>query len=223
MSNKDKDATAVIYDDHRMFAESLGSLIERTNYFRSVHTFSEEKELLNFLMKKGNQNEIFFFVDFYLDDKHCIPIVNEAKRINKKVRTIIVSSVKNASTIKYIDSFEPQGLLSKKAGFDEVLSCIHTLQEGERYVSPFMKQILKDDINNTPIKFTPRETELLQYFYQGYSIVSTAEQMSLSMHTVVGHRRRMMEKAKCKSMAELLVFCRRNGLVADSDMRGNQN
>ena len=222
MDIKGKNATAVIYDDHRIFAESLGSLIERTSFFQSVHTFSEEKELMNFLMKKGNQNEMFFFVDFYLDDKHSIPTINEIKRINKKVRIIIISSVQNAVTIRYIDSFEPQGFLSKKAGFDEVLACIHTVQEGKRYVSPLIEQILKDDINYALVRFTPRETELLQYFYQGHSIVSTAEQMSLSMHTVVGHRRRMMEKANCKSMAELLVFCRRNGLVADSETQENQ-
>ncbi|MCE7044423.1 response regulator transcription factor [Dyadobacter sp. CY312] len=217
MKNISGNTMAIVYDDHRMFAESIGSLIERTNCFQSVHTFSEEKELMNFLMKKGNQNEMFFFVDFYLDNKHCIPIINEAKRVNKKVQIIIVSSVQNAGTIKYIDTFEPHGFLSKKAGFDEVLACIHTLQEGKRYISPFMKQILNDDNNYGPVKFTPRETELLQYFYQGHSIVSTAEQMSLSMHTVVGHRRRMMEKAKCKSMAELLVFCRKNGLVSDPE------
>ena len=217
-NNRNKNTIAIIYDDHRMFAESLASLLERLDSFDSVYTFSEEKEVMSFLLRKDSQIETFFFVDYYLKDKHCIPLINEAKRINKRIKTVVISSVMNAMTIKYIDSNDPEGFLSKRAGFDEVLACVHALEEGKRYVSPFIKQILDDLIQRAPVQFSRRETELLQYFYQGYSIASTAECISLSMHTIVAHRRRMMEKAQCKSMAELLVFCRKNGFVGDAEM-----
>jgi DNA-binding NarL/FixJ family response regulator len=220
-SNRHNKIIAVVFDDHRMFAESMAALLERADVFDSVYTFSQEKELISFLHKNESQYETFFFVDYYLGDKHCIPIVNEAKRMNKRLRTIIVSSVMNTAIIKYIDSNNPEGFLSKIAGFDEVLTCVRTLQEGRRYTSPILDKVLQNQPEHDSIHFSKREIELLQYFYQGLSIASTAERVSLSMHTIVSHRRRMMEKAKCKSMAELLVFCRKNGLVADSEVSGN--
>ncbi|REA56423.1 hypothetical protein DSL64_26880 [Dyadobacter luteus] len=216
-SSRYKNTTAIIFDDHRMFAESLALLVERMDYFDSVHTFSEEKELFRFLLNNESQRETFFFVDFYLLDKHCIPLINEAKRINKRIRTVIVSSVMNAATIKYIDSNKPDGFLSKLAGFDEVLACVTVLRDGQRYISPVIEKVLEDASEHAPVHFSKREVELLQYFYQGHSIMSTAERVSLSMHTIVAHRRRMMEKVKCKSMAELLTFCRKNGIVGDSE------
>ena len=123
----------------------------------------------------------------------------------------------NAATIKYIDSNKPDGFLSKLAGFDEVLACVTVLRDGQRYISPVIEKVLEDASEHAPVHFSKREVELLQYFYQGHSIMSTAERVSLSMHTIVAHRRRMMEKVKCKSMAELLTFCRKNGIVGDSE------
>lgn len=195
-----------------MFADSFSSLIERMEIFHSVRVFSEEKDLIQFFLKNTTQ-DIYFFVDYYLKGKHSLPLINDAKRLNKYVNVIILSSVTDSVLIQNIASHNPEGLLSKFDGFGEILECIRALESDRRYVSPYIASLMNEIAKISQNPFTVREIELLQYFDQGFSVADTAEKVCLSKHTVVAHRRHMMEKSKCKSITKLLAFSRKNGIL----------
>lgn len=55
--------------------------------------------------------------------------------------------------------------------------------------------------------------DMLYHFSQGNSIQETAEIAHLSKHTVVSHRRRMMEKTNSKSITELLAYARKLNII----------
>lgn len=181
--------------------------------FRSVRVFSDERDLIQFFLKNTNQEDVYFFVDYYLKDKHALSLINDAKRLNKYVNIIIVSSVTDPVLIQNILSYNPEGFLSKLGGFSETLECIQALENDRKYISPFITSILHNAEKISPNPFTVREIELLQYFDQGHSISATAEKVFLSKHTVIAHRRNMMEKARCKSITELLAFSRKKGII----------
>lgn len=196
-----------------MFADSFSSLIDRMEIFRSVRVFSEEKDLIQFFVKNTAQEDVYFFVDYFLKDKHSLPLINDAKRLNKYVNVIVVSSVMDPVLIQNILSYNPEGFLSKSGGFTETLQCIQAIESNSRYVSPYIAGLIDQVDKISPNPFTAREIELLQYFDQGYSICHTVEMVCLSKHTVVAHRRHMMEKARCKSITELLAFSRKKGIL----------
>ncbi len=209
---KKSDAIAIVFDDHLLFADSFSALIERLELFRAVHTISEEKELINFLIRHS-QSPIYLFLDYYLQNKNGLPLINEARRLNKQITIIVVSSVTSPIAITNILSYNPQGLVSKSSGFSAILECLTVIGQGKQYLSPAISDIIANVNLSKKLLFTGRELEVLQYFAHGLSIAQTAEKTHLSKHTIVAHRRKMMAKASVNSITELLSYAREQELI----------
>lgn len=209
---KKNEAIAIVFDDHLLFADSFSALIERLELFRSVHTLSDERELIHFLIKHS-QSPIYLFLDYYLKNKNGLPLINEARRLNKHITIIVMSSVISPTAIANILSYSPQGFVSKSSGFNAILECLTIINQGGQYISPSISEIVSNVNLSKKILFTARELEVLQYFAHGLSIAQTAEQTHLSKHTIVAHRRKMMAKANVNSITELLSYAREQELI----------
>jgi len=208
------NSVAVVYDDHLLFAESFCAVLERLNLFKSAHLFvSDDHSYLHFLVKHFDV-PIYLFLDYYLPQKNALVIINETRRINKKARIIVVSSVSTPSIINHILTYNPNGFLSKSCGVDVVIACVQTIAQGKTYICPQIKEVMETKLlPENEIPFTARELEMLHYFAQGLSIIETANRTHLSKHTIVAHRRKMMTKAGVNSITELLAYARKKELI----------
>lgn len=207
-----KNAIAIIFDDHSLFADSFSALIERLELFRAVHTFNDEREFTRFLVQNP-QTPIYLFLDYYLKDKNTLPLINEIRRLNRYTIVIVISSVANPTTVANILAYKPNGFISKSSGFNTILECLSVIAQGEQYVCPVIREFISVKNQPNQIPFTARELEILQYFAQGLSIAHTAEHMHLSKHTIVAHRRKMMAKVNVNSITELLAYARVHELI----------
>ena len=61
--------------------------------------------------------------------------------------------------------------------------------------------------------FTPRELDIINGIQKGLSNIQIAENLRISKFTVETHRKKVMKKSGCHSADELLLFCRRNGVL----------
>ena len=61
--------------------------------------------------------------------------------------------------------------------------------------------------------FTPRELEIIKEIQKGMSNVQIADNFRISKFTVETHRKKIMKKSDAHSAEELLLFCRRNGVI----------
>lgn len=206
------NAIAIVFDDHLLFADSFVALIERLELFSDVHTLNDKKELTKFIVKNSKKS-VYLFLDYYLKNENGLMLINEIKRLNRKLRIIIMSSTVSPAVVTSILDYKPQGFISKSSGFDTILQCLTTIADGHQYLCPVISKIV-DHIGNTrKISFTSRELEILQHFAQGSSIAHTAEKTYLSKHTIVAHRRNMMAKVNVNSITELLSYAREQELI----------
>lgn len=205
-------ATAIVFDDHLLFADSFSELIERLDFFNNVHTLTDKKELRNFLIKHS-ETPIYLFLDYYLKNENCLTLINEIKRLNRRVIIIIMSSTISPTTVTNILDYKPQGFVSKSSGFNTILQCMTTIADGKQYICPIISEIVENISNIRKVPFTERELEILQYFAHGSSIAQTAERAHLSKHTIVAHRRNMMSKINVNSITELLSYAREQELI----------
>ncbi|MFB2119289.1 LuxR C-terminal-related transcriptional regulator [Parapedobacter sp. 2B3] len=205
---------AVVYDDHLLFAESFSAVLERLKLFKSVHIFVDnEHAYLQFLVKHFDE-PIYLFLDYYLPEKNALTLINETRRINKKAKIIVVSSISTPTIISHILTYNPNGFLSKSSGVDIVIECVRSIGQDKPYICPQIKAIMDAKLSLADeIPFTARELEMLHYFAQGLSIIETANKTHLSKHTVVAHRRKMMTKARVNSITELLAYARSKELL----------
>ena len=211
MSNTYK--IGIVVDDHQLFADSFSALLEKTQIFQEVHIIPDPKDFMQYLMKNPKK-EIYLFLDYYLGDVIGIEMINDIRRLNKKINVIVVTSVTNPATIQMIKSYKPEGIISKASGFDTILDSIQNVEKGKIYCCPVIDEHLKK-LPADNIVFTLREIELLKLFSEGLSIVATAQKLFISKHTVVSHRRKMMAKVQCKTITELLTYARKHGIISE--------
>ena len=205
---------AVLVDDHALFADSFAVLLEKMGIFDEVHTFNDLKKRLNYLLR-NSRNELYLFLDYYLGDSLGVEMINDARRINKNVKIIVVSSVTHAVAVRSIMAFQPNAFISKTSRVDTVVECISCLIEDKYHYCPLINQCLKELQEEKEVWLSVREIEILHYFAQGFSVNETAEKFFLSKHTVVSHRRKMMRKTNTNTITELLSYVRKMGLSLD--------
>lgn len=208
------EKVAIIVDDHALFADSFSMLLQKYNAFDEVHVMNDDKERVDFFLKNSDK-EIYLFLDYYLDGQLGIDVIKEVRRINKKIKVIIVSSVSQIVTVRTILASHPDAFISKIAAFDVVLECLNKLEKGKLFYCPTIKNILSEADSLQEVILSLREIQILEYFAKGYSVNETAEEFCLSRHTVVAHRRKMMKKTKTNSITELLSYVRKSGLISD--------
>lgn len=204
--------TAIVFDNHCLFADSFSSTIEHLHIFPVTHTFYEIEELMRFF-KEHSPEQSILFADYYLQGANFIAYINELRRVSKNLKIIIVSCVTNPILINNLLSFRIEGFLSKSAKSREIIDCIQAVQRGTSYLSPETKAILKTQRAIRSIPFSSREQEILSYFAKGMTVDATASALNLSRHTVAAHRRKMMAKAGSNNIIELLSFARSIELI----------
>ena len=204
---------AIVYDDHLLFAETFAAVLEKLQLFKSVHLFADDEHAYRQFMVKHFDVPVYLFLDYYLPQNNALTLISETRRINKKARIVVVSSITTPSLIAHILTYSPDGFISKSCGVDIVIECLRTISQGERYMCPVTREIAHSDPCVDEVPFTARELEMLRYFAQGLSVIDTANKTHLSKHTVVAHRRKMMTKAGVNSITELLAYARNKELI----------
>jgi len=203
---------AVIYDDHQLFADAFSSLIGRMGLFRAVLTFQDEQELNLFLIRNGDQ-AVYFFVDYYIGNSTSLTLVSYIRTLVKRIKVICVSSCTNPTEIQSLLMHRVDAFINKISDTSVLVNCLETLEKKQAYLCPTTVRLLDQYSTEPAIKFTARELDMLHYFDQGLSIVQTAEKTNLSRHTIVAHRRNMMEKTKTSSINELLAYARKRKVL----------
>lgn len=68
-------------------------------------------------------------------------------------------------------------------------------------------------INAEPAGLTQRETEVLKLVARGNSNKETADQLSISLHTVISHRKNICRKLEIKTVSGLTLYALINNLI----------
>lgn len=201
---------ALVLDDHQLFADSFTLLLERYVRFENVQSFAKPEDLIAHMTVLGAQ-EVYVFLDYYLYNDNGLQVFSEIKRLNKKAYIIFITSAVSTSVIRNLILAKPHGILSKSSDIPTMIQVTNDVSKGTISIDQNLQEII-DKFDEIPA-FTPRELQLLKHFSLGSSISDVAETMFLSKHTIVAHRRKMMAKANCKSIGQLIRFAHDNELI----------
>ena len=111
-----------------------------------------------------------------------------------------------------------RGYVNKAGEPAELVAAIRTVQQGRKYVTPEVAQMLVDTLSAPESEelhatLSERELQTLQKIASGRKLSDIAEELMLSPKTVSVYRARVLEKLHLTNNAELTVYAIRNGLV----------
>lgn len=203
----------VIADDHRLFSESLANILNQNADFEVVKVFDNGETLLEYLN--------FNLPDIVLLD-YNMPVLNglEVSKLIlnqfKTVKVLIVTMNDSESIINPLIKLGIHGAVIKNIGSAELCLAIEKIMNGYTYfsqeiISNIAKSLKEKD--SLVIKFTPRETDILNLLKQGLNTKEIAEQLFISHHTVESHRKNMLAKTDSKNTTQLLNYASINNLI----------
>ncbi|GAB4382097.1 MAG: response regulator transcription factor [Salibacteraceae bacterium] len=112
------------------------------------------------------------------------------------------------------------GHLMSDCDRDEIIDCVMSVIKGDRF---FCGKVL-DRLNEAEgslsnhgcdgVLISDRELEVLQLIAQGLTTKQIAEKLFLSHHTVMTHRKNMMNKLGLSNTAGLIIYAVRENLIS---------
>lgn len=142
-----------------------------------------------------------------------IEVFGEARRWSPNTKVLLLTGFNSAGFISDWLQAGVDGILLKSCESEEISLGIKTVLEGGNFVAGAVTEILKDTIK--PLELTAREREVLSLVACGNSNADIAEKLSISSRTVEKHRGSLMRKIDVKSVAELMVYALREGLLEE--------
>jgi DNA-binding NarL/FixJ family response regulator len=116
-----------------------------------------------------------------------------------------------------------KGYLLKDSAESDLVEAIRAVSEGKAFFSPEISRMLAEDyvrqirargVTDTYELLTSREREILHLLAEGKSNKDIASLLNLSLYTVETHRRNLQEKLNLRSLAELILYAVRKGVIS---------
>ena len=213
-----------IVDDHKLFRQGLVYILRRFAAYEVVLETASGQELLNELIAG-------LHIDIVLLDLH-MPGMN-GKDVSRQllaqyphIKIIILSMDYSQDFILDLVSLGIHGYLPKDIDQRLLDQAIKEVGTKGYYIDDTVAQImrigLQTKLNSAKTQatatelgsvLTEREKEVLKLLCQGYNSSQIAEQLFISLRTVEGHRKHLLEKTGANNAVSLAVYAIRNQLL----------
>lgn len=209
----------IIADDHKIFLEGLSELLSKEADLNILGGAGNRLEILEILESRSAHLVI---MDIDMGELSGIDLTEEIiqKYPDLKVLALSMHGEKNY-IVKMLEA-GAKGYILKNAGKEEMLNAIHTVANGNTYLSSQVSSKLIEHIINPEktkkqnlgdIPITDREIEVLRLIVEEYSNSEIAEKLFISVRTVDTHRRNLLEKLGVKNTAGLVKYALQKGLL----------
>lgn len=207
--------TIILADDHALVRDGIRSLLEEEEYLEVIGEASNGKEAVTMV---ENKNPDLLIIDIRMPELNGIEAVEELKRLGNPVKSIILSMHDSEEYILKSVSAGARGYLLKDTGKSEFIKAINTVQQGGKYFSGDISDVLVDNLYGNskitgksdsklneavPFDLTNRELEILELVLSGLTNKEIAEKLKKSKRTIETHRFNLMRKMEVKNLLEL--------------------
>lgn len=211
----------VIADDHKIVREGIKVMLQDEPWIEVAGEACDGEEVLE-ILERNHIDLVLLDIDMPCMDGICC-----AKNIHKywpDTRVLIVSMHQSEKFV--IEAFRAgvAGYISKDTSKGELLNAISTIAEGNSYFGREVSQKLYNYLNRPEDRppasswqdepaLTAREVEVLALIAKEYTNQEIADQLFISPHTVVTHRRNLLQKFNARNTAGLLNQASRYGML----------
>ncbi len=208
----------LLADDHELFLEGLKELIRKTP---GIELAGQARDGLEALEQVGLVKPDVVLMDMTMPRLNGIHAAQQLRERFPEVRVLVLSMHGDREFIVESLKAGVRGYVLKECSPDELYRAIHTVVAGQYYLTPSVLPPLIEDYlrllqmeeNSSACPLSDREQDVLRLFVKGLNAKQIAARLGISKNTVDTHRRRIMDKVGCNSMAELTRYAIREGYL----------
>lgn len=208
-----------IAEDHTIVREGLRSLLSSNTHFEIVGEAEDGREAIRGVEE---HNPDLIIIDLSMPKMNGLEAIKEIRKINKDTKIIVLTIHKTEEYILPVLKAGANGYILKYATHDELMIGIKSVLDGKSYLSPEVSgRVIEGYIEGSKTvktrssfdTLTQREREVLKLIAEGYKNKEIADDLCISVKTVIKHRANLMEKLDLHDIAALTAFAIGKGLV----------
>ena len=210
-----KRTRILLADDHTVVRKGIRMILSAQP---DLEVVAEAKNGLEAVTEAERTLPDVVIMDVNMEGLNGIEAARQIGEVSPRTRVLALSMHRDAVYVREMLRAGAKGYLVKDADDDALLDAVRAVARGEAYLSPSVADAVLTDyrkhVTNPVDLLTTREREVLRLIAEGGTNKDIANQLSLSVYTVEGHRGRLMEKLNLHSTGDLVRFAIRNGFIS---------
>ena len=206
----------LLADDHKMFIEGLAELMKKKP---DIELAGQAKDGVQAIEQAVNIKPDVILMDIAMPELSGIKALKQILPKLPAVKAIMLSMYNSRELIVESLRAGAVGYILKECTSEELYESIKTVMMGNFYIARSSLEVvvedylrlLRADERNSARLLSEREREVLKLFADGKNAKEIAYDLAISKNTVDVHRRHIMEKTGCTSMAGLVRYAIREG------------
>lgn len=205
--------TAIIADDHQIVRQGLKVALESPGLVtpQGISVVAEAENGLEALAEVKIHQPDVLLLDISMPLAGGAEVINDIQRWSPDTRIVILTGIHAPGLIAQLLNTGIVGLFSKGSDLNELYQNLPLILNGGRYIASSFDEALQAQ-QSTPA-LTGREQQILNMIVAGKTNKEIAQQLVISPKTVDKHRTSLMDKLGVHSVAELLAYAFREGLI----------
>lgn len=204
-----------IADDHAIVRKGLKQIISETP---DMIVSEEADNGLEALEKISENNYDVILLDISMPGKNGLEILRLVRRKKPKLPVLMLSvHPEEQYAIRSLRA-GASGYLTKESAPDELIAAIRKISKGGKFVNASLAEKLISELEIYVEKpshetLSDREYQVMCMSAMGKTLKEIAQELSLSIQTVSTYRTRILEKMNMNSIAEVIRYAVKHGLV----------
>jgi DNA-binding NarL/FixJ family response regulator len=207
-----KTTSVVIVDDHSLFAQALGDMINSFGTYNVLYHVKNGSELRNKLNDKGNVPDIAL-IDINMPVMNGIETAEWLKKNHPMINVIALSMDDDEQTIIRMIRAGAKGYLLKDINPSTLQNAFKDVMEKGFSFSECLTHSVLNSVHRNgaeEVHLKDREVEFLKLVCTEKTYKEIAGEMFLSPKTIDGYREALFEKLQIKSRVGLAIYAIKN-------------
>jgi DNA-binding NarL/FixJ family response regulator len=204
--------SVIVADDHAIFRQGLATLLQAEADIALLAQAANGSEAWQFIESLRPDVAI---LDLSMPGTTGIEVARRVEAAGLDTRIVLLTMHDDPSAVLQAQAAGVAGYILKDNSFEELVQAVQNVAAGGTFVTPSIRAKLCDlrRDGRTTVALSPREREVIRLIAFGHSGKEIARTLGISPRTVETHRSRSMDKLGLHSVADLVRYAVRAGMV----------
>jgi DNA-binding NarL/FixJ family response regulator len=214
----------LIADDHGLLRRGARTILQAHRGWKVVGEASNGREAVEKAIKLKPD---VIVVDISMPELDGVEVTRQIRKSLPEVKVLVLTMHESDQMVRRALDAGANGYLLKSDLPDYLPKAVKAIAENKSFLTPKISEIVLEGFINAGNKLeegkpaspriTPRELEIVRLLAEGKSNKEISTQLGITVRTVETHRSKIMLKLDLHSLAELIHYAMRNGIISVKD------
>jgi two-component system nitrate/nitrite response regulator NarL len=203
----------LLADDHQLFLDGISNLLQSSGLVNELWVSGNGKEVLQVL---NHRKPDLVLMDIDMPVMNGVECLMELRKRYPDQKVLMLSMHAEPAFVREVIGIGANGYLLKTASADEFVLAVKKVIDGGQFYSGELMLNMHQAKQATPENaetISEREREIVILIAEGFSSKEIADKLFISPRTVETHRKNIMAKMGFQSVADLIRYAFKQGLI----------